>query len=295
MRKTLLVLLELILGIVIVAACSILIAGTVLPVWVTVVLLVVASTGLILFAAILYNPRGSRATTNQGLARARKGDRAGAIADYSRAIEIDPNCATAYSYRGAARLKEEDWAGAIADYSRAIELNPHDLMAYFNRGVARAAKGNQADAIADYTRAIELRPNLAPAYCNRGTVYAEQGYRASAIADFSRAIEIDPHLAPAYCGRGTARAEGGDWAGAIADYNEALRFSSAGAQKAWVYACRARGHAIMGDTQAACESLAAAIALDPQWRDLARTDPEFDLIRHEPCFQALIADPTTPP
>jgi hypothetical protein len=51
----------------------------------------------------------------------------------------------------------------------------------------------------------------------------------------------------------------------------------------------------MGDVPAACDSLAAAIALDPQWRDRARTGPQFDPIRHEPCFQALVADPTTPP
>ena len=36
-----------------------------------------------------------------------------------------------------------------------------------------------------------------------------------------------------------------------------------------------------------------AIALDPQWRDVARTEPEFDPIRHESCFQALIAGPST--
>ena len=104
-----------------------------------------------------------------------------------------------------------------------------------------------------------------------------------------------PRDSRTYNNRGLARARKGDLAGAIADYDEAILFLPTDPEKAWVYACRARAHAAMGDVPAACESLAAAIALDPQWRDMARTEPAFDPIRHEPCFQALIAEPTTSP
>ena len=45
---------------------------------------------------------------------------------------------------------------AIADYTRAIELDPNLAAAYYNRGVARAATGDPAGVGADFHRAREL-------------------------------------------------------------------------------------------------------------------------------------------
>jgi tetratricopeptide (TPR) repeat protein len=59
-----------------------------------------------------------------------------AIADCSRAIEIDPTMAQAYFYRGLMRAKLEDFDEAIADFTKAVELDPHDGDAYINRGFA---------------------------------------------------------------------------------------------------------------------------------------------------------------
>lgn len=52
---------------------------------------------------------------------------------------------------------------AIADHTRAIELDPTYAAAYYNRGVAHDGKGDSDDAIADYTRAIEIEPKFASA------------------------------------------------------------------------------------------------------------------------------------
>ena len=43
---------------------------------------------------------------------------------------------------------------ALADYSRAIELNPQHAAAYYSRGVAYADRAEMEPAIADYTRVI---------------------------------------------------------------------------------------------------------------------------------------------
>lgn len=87
-------------------------------------------------------------------------------------------------------------------------------------------------------------------FCNnRGR--ADEGDLAGALADCTRAIELDPNLAAAH-------------------YNLACIY------------------AFLGDADQACAWLAKAIALDPKWRDSARTNPDFDSIREAPCFQALI-------
>jgi tetratricopeptide (TPR) repeat protein len=59
----------------------------------------------------------------RGLANAKKGDAAGAIADYTRAIEINPGWSQAYLSRGVARDQTGDLKGAIADYTKAIEID----------------------------------------------------------------------------------------------------------------------------------------------------------------------------
>ena len=93
-----------------------------------------------------------------GLAYHELGDLAGAIADYTQAIALNPTDATAYHNRGLARSSQSDLAGAIADYAQAIALNPTDATDYYNRGLARNGQGDLAGAIADYAQAIALNP-----------------------------------------------------------------------------------------------------------------------------------------
>src|SRR6266540_3170541 len=142
---------------------------------------------------------------NRGLAREAKGDHDGAIADYNRAIDLNPKYAGAYNNRGLAKQAKGDLDGAIADYNCAIELCPKQPRAYMNRGFAKQAKGDHDGAIADYNRAIELAAKLA-IFCVDGT-----------IADYNRAIELDPKQPKAYINRGFAKQAKGDVDSAIAD------------------------------------------------------------------------------
>ena len=105
-----------------------------------------------------------------------------------------------YLNRGAVyqRLKDKD--RALADYTRAIELQPNNAMAYTNRGVLYELEGDHERAILDFDRAVELDPKLARAYANRGASYLRKGDVDRALADFDRAIEFSrnpPMLLPA--------------------------------------------------------------------------------------------------
>ena len=159
---------------------------------------------------------------NRGIAKQAKGDLEGAIADFNRAIELNPRDAQAYNNRGNPKQDKGDLEGAIADYNRAIELDPKYAKAYYNRGLAKQAKGDLDGAIADYNRAIELNPKNAAAYTNRGVAKQAKGDLEGAIADSNRALELDPKLAAAYGNRGVAKEVKGDLEGAIADYNRVI-------------------------------------------------------------------------
>jgi tetratricopeptide (TPR) repeat protein len=133
------------------------------------------------------------AYNNRGSGYIKKGQLDRAIADYDKAIKLDPDVAMAYYNRGETYGKKGELDRAIADYDKAIALDPNDADAYNNRGLIYARKGEGDPAIADYDKAIKLDPNIAAAYRNRALVfYFGEGEVDQAIADFRKVLEINP-------------------------------------------------------------------------------------------------------
>src|SRR5262249_36006792 len=65
--------------------------------------------------------------------------------------------------------------GALADFNRAIALDPRSAWAYFGRGTILGEQGRFDEAIADFDRAVELDPQFALAYANRGLARLRRG------------------------------------------------------------------------------------------------------------------------
>ena len=57
---------------------------------------------------------------NAGVAKAESGNLKGAIADWTKAIELYPQYAFVYYNSGKAKRHLDDYEGAISDYSKAI-------------------------------------------------------------------------------------------------------------------------------------------------------------------------------
>lgn len=75
--------------------------------------------------------------SDRGNTRFMMGDYRSAIADYDRAIAIDPNYSQAYARRGWAFLLLEELAKAEADFDKALELAPGDARAESGRAEIR--------------------------------------------------------------------------------------------------------------------------------------------------------------
>jgi tetratricopeptide (TPR) repeat protein len=194
------------------------------------------------------------------------GDSQGALTDYDRAIQLDPNYAYAYSGRGYLKYdKLNDPQGALADYNRSIQLAPNYAYAYNNRSLLKREKLNDIQgALADSNRAISIDPNLASAYNNRGILkYLNLNDSQGALADFNLAISIDPNNAYAYTNRGALKQRNDDSKGALADYSRAIQLSPNSAR-----AYNNRGivkHKYLGDPQGALADYDRAISIDPNF------------------------------
>jgi tRNA A-37 threonylcarbamoyl transferase component Bud32 len=82
------------------------------------------------------------------------------LAIFHNGVKPDHGQAAVYRSRGDVKQGNNDLGGAIADYTKAIELKPDDASTYHSRGDAKKAKGDLAGASVDYSKAIELKPDL---------------------------------------------------------------------------------------------------------------------------------------
>jgi tetratricopeptide (TPR) repeat protein len=210
--------------------------------------------------AIELNPDFAVAYAQRAFAYNKKGAYDDAIADLNRAIELDPDFAQAYSQRGFAHNEKGAYDDAIADLNRAIELDPDFAVAYAQRAFAYDKKSAYDDGIADLNRAIELDPDFAVAYAQRGLAYNKKGAYDDAIADLNRAIELDPDFAQAYAQRGSAYNRKGAYDVAIANLNRAINLNPT---DAYPYAERSLSYNAKGFYDHAIRDSTHAIQLNP--------------------------------
>jgi len=150
----------------------------------------------------------ARAYNKRGLAYVRKRNYDRAIADFGKAIALNPEKAGFYNNRGNVNRRKGEVDRAIQDYDKAIALNPKYAKAYNNRGKAYGKKGWVDRARADYDKAIKLNPKYAKAYNNRGKAYRKKGARDRANADYAKAKKLKLKHAGAYTNRGLASRRG---------------------------------------------------------------------------------------
>ena len=214
--------------------------------------------------ALEIDPQSAEVYSNRGGVKDSMGDHAAALADFDRALEIDPQLAGAYSNRGIAKNHMGSYAAALADFDRALEIDPQDMKAYYNRGVAKDKISDYAAAIADFDRALEINPQYAVIYNSRGKTKGNMGDHAAALADFDRALEIDPQYVEAYSNRGQTKGEMGDHAAALADFDRALEIDP---QYAVAYNNRGNVKSNMGDHAAALADFNKTLEINPQYAE----------------------------
>ncbi|MGC2626887.1 MAG: tetratricopeptide repeat protein [Candidatus Udaeobacter sp.] len=144
-----------------------------------------------------------------------------------KALSLDSNLAEAHTSFGKVLFfREIDLAGAMREYKRAIELQPNDATAHHWLGNdTLAALGRFDEAIAEGKRAIELDPLSPIINADLGVTLSYAHRFDESARQLRKTLEIDPTFFYAHYNLGIVLQAQGDLSGAIAEYEKAKRLS----------------------------------------------------------------------
>ena len=117
---------------------------------------VLSSTGLILSVSEKVNAESSYFYLKRGDEKIKKEDYYGAIFDFTKAIEIQPNNAILYSIRSYPKSVLKDYIGAISDLNKAIKIDPNEGSFYKLRGNYKYMLNERQSACIDWSKAATL-------------------------------------------------------------------------------------------------------------------------------------------
>ncbi|MEQ9622097.1 TPR end-of-group domain-containing protein [Coleofasciculus chthonoplastes] len=168
------------------------------------------------------------------------------------------------------------------------ELSQGEDEFWLNQGYQQAMAGDLVDAIVCWEKALDIAPDSHAAWYNRGLALDELGRLEEAIASYDKALQFKPDQDEAWYNRGFALRKLGRFEEAIASYDNALQIQPDDTTSIYNKACCL---ALQNKIAIALENLQQAIALNSdEYREMAKTDSDFDNLRHDPRFQALIQE-----
>lgn len=235
--------------------------------------------------AIARNPKAANVYFSRAFVRLDQ-DEAGALADATTAIALDPGTRLYYLGRGNIHFRKGDYRAAIADYDKFVDmLQTADAetkaVGYYVRGKAKVqlalAEGDTCQAmlppppscspatkfqagLSDLEQSLALNSNDADVNFLIGLIADKSGEKRRAIDYYTYALKSNPTLTSAYNNRGVIYADMGQKDLAMEDYNAAIRSD---AQNASAWANRGILFTYYRNRKQAIADLRQALAIDP--------------------------------
>src|SRR6059058_5690212 len=208
-----------------------------------------------------------------------------AIAEFERAIQLNPNYATSYHWISNGPLTARgEFDRAITEGKRAVELDPLSMINNADLGQIYFYARRYDEAISQVGKAIEIDPHSYLAHYYLGQIYQLQGHLTGAIAEYQKAVELDDDpQALAFLGQAQAR---------IGQHDKAQKILARMTEEAKSRYVSAYSFALMfialGDKERAIDALERAYR-EGAANDIItiRVDPMLDPLRGDPRFEAL--------
>lgn len=209
------------------------------------------------------------------------GDHEAAIAEYTRAVFLNPLDGFTIWLRGNAKMDlaleqlpenipslpyskmdKSLFRSAISDFDQALRLDSSLYFSFLARGMLKGWIGEHEAAISDYDQYIVLKPNEGTAYFWRGKSNLALYRFPAAILDFDQHIRQNSNPLPlAYFQRGLAKASLGQIEGAVKDIEYAISLAP---DNAMAHHYLGHVHYTLGNYEEAIHAFDVAISLSPR-------------------------------
>jgi tetratricopeptide (TPR) repeat protein len=209
-----------------------------------------------------------------------------ATISYRKMLEIIPIDADAWNNQGFALDKLERYEEALTSYDKALQLRPNYDLALNNRSTTLGKLERYEEALTSYDKVLQFTPDADFVWYKRASILNYLGRDEEAIISYDKSLQLAPSHNKAWSDRGSALVKLGRYEEAIASYDKALQLNPDDDLAFYNKACC---YALQNSLENSISNLSHAIALNPgKNRDMAKTDSDFDSIRHDKRFQALI-------
>ncbi|MEX2217461.1 MAG: tetratricopeptide repeat protein [Phycisphaerales bacterium] len=162
---------------------------------------------------------------SQALARAQLLEAQGlddvALAEFERAIAINPTLTPAYVGMADIHRKQGNLAEAEAGYNRAAQLEPGNFRAQYGHGLMLQLLGRLAESVRAYLRALAIAPNDFDANLNLATAYLQLREGSAGLPYAQRAVRLNGANGAARVNLGAIYAALGDPERAVTEYQQA--------------------------------------------------------------------------
>jgi tetratricopeptide (TPR) repeat protein len=154
--------------------------------------------------------------------------------------------------KGNVLLDEARYTDAEALADEILGLEPASVDGHIIKGVARLYGDSLEQALDSFTLALQTQPDEHVALLHRGIIHLRLGRTEAAVSDLKAALKNHPDCDEVF-------------------YNLAIAYVT------------------LGEREAAIDALQTAIEIHPPRRADAQTAKEFEALRSEPRFRAVLA------
>ncbi|MEV7866796.1 tetratricopeptide repeat protein [Streptomyces sp. NPDC088124] len=220
-----------------------------------------AALGALLDRPGLDTPGRAAAHTVRGRELREAGSHEPALAEYDRALALDPRAPLAHFGRGLTHQESGAYEPALADLRRADELSPDTVWILEVYGETLRIVGRNDEAVALLDRVLALDPTDAFALASRGVAQHALGRHDAALADLDRALELDDEYLWALVRRARLLRDLEEPDRSFADLDRAVELAP---DNAWIASERGEGYRLADRDEEAERELTRALELDAE-------------------------------
>ncbi len=148
-----------------------------------------------------------------------------ALAEFEKAIEVNPKLTTAYMGAGDIYRQRGSYDQAEKRYGKAAELEPGNFNAQYLHGLMLQLLNRVNESVRAYLRAIQIKPDDFNSNLNLATAYLQLGEPAEALPYGQKAVQLNGKSAPARTNLGAILASLGRHEEAVVEYQQAAELA----------------------------------------------------------------------